>query len=560
MITRVTYHWVALAMIACFWSLSAPAQAQLRVTTSPHEHVAAGDVVTQFLIWEGNQAIDGLIAQLPADWSLLAVQVSDESGRFAKGTDLLFEQRADAAWTVMEEGLVLLPGRTVRLTMRTGRAASSEIRYVPIRRTGDGWSEMQADAAEALWDVVAPSSRALNKALRLDGSMNEAPTLAVETGAPSSAESWTLTWWMKSIGLDQVVLSTWTGFESDSYPIEGILDAAGHVTVFAGRDRQHFAMRSVLPVSDGTWHHIAVVHDASKRKMRLHVDGAAQDSLLFTSDGSRAAGFSSLRLGYRLEEARPELSRPFQGELDELILFADAIGEESLSAIRDRISMPSSSTVWSMKFDDPDGAHRRLSSSVNTMLVPSILSVRKAASDLRALHGPDGVELSFKPGDEAVVGYQIDVSSDGELFSMATVIDWDPAQQGRVAWLDRTPSQGVQHYRVTAMYPDGPGTTSPVIKVGSGTDEPISRVHLEGNFPNPFNPTTTVRYEVFEAEHVRVSIWDLSGQMISQPVDGLHQPGHYEVGFDAGTLPSGTYFVRLESLSGIQTHQMILMK
>jgi len=90
--------------------------------------------------------------------------------------------------------------------------------------------------------------------------------------------------------------------------------------------------------------------------------------------------------------------------------------------------------------------------------------------------------------------------------------------------------------------------------------EAPASVRLEGSFPNPFNPTTTVHYDVLESQQVRVSVWDLSGQMVTELVNSVHAPGQYEVRFDAGSLPSGSYFVRLESATGILTHQMMLMK
>ena len=83
---------------------------------------------------------------------------------------------------------------------------------------------------------------------------------------------------------------------------------------------------------------------------------------------------------------------------------------------------------------------------------------------------------------------------------------------------------------------------------------------LVGNFPNPFNPATTITYEVHQTSPVRVSVWDLSGQQVTVLVDRIQAPGAYQVRFEGGDLPSGTYFVRLENQRGTQTHKMVLMK
>ena len=80
------------------------------------------------------------------------------------------------------------------------------------------------------------------------------------------------------------------------------------------------------------------------------------------------------------------------------------------------------------------------------------------------------------------------------------------------------------------------------------------------NYPNPFNPTTTIAYSLPEAEQVRVSIFDVLGREIRLLVDGRQAAGRHEVVFEAGTLPSGTYFYRVETPSGVQTKKLVLLK
>jgi len=553
------YRWVAAALVLLLWTASGPAVAQLRITSSPHTRVAASDVVTQYMVWEGDQSLVGLSALLPTDWRLFEARLSDADGRFTFSLDVQ-EGPRPGTWTIAHPDQRIRPGQRIRLSMSTAASEAAQVEMVPLVDDKEGVEERSGLRAESVWDVVERPVSTHNQALALTGNEESAPLMEMDAPALSGTASWTLTWWLRSSGLDQVVLSAWSGYESDPYPIEAVLDEKGHLTLFTGREGNHYVMRSAAPIADGTWHAVAVVHDAEAQKMRMHVDGEAQDSLKFSLEPSRAGNFSSVRLGYRLQASRPDLSRPLVGELDGVQLVQRAMTSPELDAARKGAIKSDPDRAWELDFDDPASSTLADAGIRSDQLVPSILSVRHAASELRVDHVPEGILLSFEPGDDEVERYRIDVSADGQFFRNAAILERGMTGTGRIEWMDRAPSHAVQHYRVTALYPDGPGESSPVIKVGSGTDDPISRVQLEGNFPNPFNPTTTIRYEVFEQEHVRVSIWDLSGQMISQPVDGPHQPGRYEVGFDAGTLPSGTYFVRLESLSGIQTHQMILMK
>jgi hypothetical protein len=59
---------------------------------------------------------------------------------------------------------------------------------------------------------------------------------------------------------------------------------------------------------------------------------------------------------------------------------------------------------------------------------------------------------------------------------------------------------------------------------------------------------------------VRVSVMDLAGQMVAMLVDEVRPAGYYEVQFEAGELPSGPYFIRMQTREGIQSHKIILTK
>lgn len=83
---------------------------------------------------------------------------------------------------------------------------------------------------------------------------------------------------------------------------------------------------------------------------------------------------------------------------------------------------------------------------------------------------------------------------------------------------------------------------------------------LDQNFPNPFNPTTAVSYQLPVAGYVRLAVYNLLSQEVAVLVNEWKTPGSYEVKFDASGLPSGTYLYRLASGSFVQTRKMILLK
>lgn len=83
---------------------------------------------------------------------------------------------------------------------------------------------------------------------------------------------------------------------------------------------------------------------------------------------------------------------------------------------------------------------------------------------------------------------------------------------------------------------------------------------LQPAYPNPFNPSTTIQYNVAEAGAVRIAVYDALGRQVTILADDQHTPGHHEVVFDAQGLASGVYLVRMEAGSTVQTQRITLQK
>ncbi len=83
---------------------------------------------------------------------------------------------------------------------------------------------------------------------------------------------------------------------------------------------------------------------------------------------------------------------------------------------------------------------------------------------------------------------------------------------------------------------------------------------LNANYPNPFNPTTTIEYSINSISQVSLKVFDLTGRLVATLVDGMQQPSNYRVDFDANNLASGVYMYRLETPNTTLTRKMILLK
>jgi hypothetical protein len=101
----------------------------------------------------------------------------------------------------------------------------------------------------------------------------------------------------------------------------------------------------------------------------------------------------------------------------------------------------------------------------------------------------------------------------------------------------------------------------------SQPDEKIIPVRyaLEQNFPNPFNPSTIIRYALPEGGPVSLTIFDVTGREVARLVNDTQPAGSYEVRFDAaavrrGGLASGVYFYRVQAGNFHETRKMLLVK
>lgn len=83
---------------------------------------------------------------------------------------------------------------------------------------------------------------------------------------------------------------------------------------------------------------------------------------------------------------------------------------------------------------------------------------------------------------------------------------------------------------------------------------------LHQNYPNPFNPTTTITFDIQRTAHVVLKVTDMLGREVKVLVNESHAPGSYKVHFDAGELPSGTYFYSLQTGEASLFRRMLLVK
>jgi photosystem II stability/assembly factor-like uncharacterized protein len=95
--------------------------------------------------------------------------------------------------------------------------------------------------------------------------------------------------------------------------------------------------------------------------------------------------------------------------------------------------------------------------------------------------------------------------------------------------------------------------------VENADDLPVS-FRLEQNFPNPFNPTTEIRFELPQTAHVELSIFNTLGRRVATLMDDVRPAGSYRISWNGTTFASGMYIYQLKSGNFVDTKKMILVR
>ena len=105
---------------------------------------------------------------------------------------------------------------------------------------------------------------------------------------------------------------------------------------------------------------------------------------------------------------------------------------------------------------------------------------------------------------------------------------------------------------------DFTATTDPTVDVEDEIN--LNSYELKQNFPNPFNPSTQINYNVAESGFVNLKVYNILGMEVATLINEYKPAGSYQVSFDGKDLPSGVYIYNLSVNDFTNTRKMILEK
>jgi hypothetical protein len=194
------------------------------------------------------------------------------------------------------------------------------------------------------------------------------------------------------------------------------------------------------------------------------------------------------------------------------------------------------------------------------LAVPVLVSPQHDATDIDL-----SAKLTWQDVRDAS-NYDIQVSLDA-IFS--TLITDTSGVAGTSLSPDSLVSDQQHHWRVRGVTADGKAgpwssayrfVTGDVAVSLEGEAKLQETFALEANYPNPFNPTTTIGYVLPEAVVVRIAVYDLLGRRVQTLIDTKMPAGRHQVTFDASQLSTGIYIYQLNTGSERITRKMMLIK
>jgi M6 family metalloprotease-like protein len=157
-------------------------------------------------------------------------------------------------------------------------------------------------------------------------------------------------------------------------------------------------------------------------------------------------------------------------------------------------------------------------------------------------------QMPLEPGSHNLFRVNCAVSTDAQLNEEITV------NTNVMILLDAWGHDGVPFVNGTGMV-----TIDNVLSLGEAIQFP-TEFSLNQIYPNPFNPVTTIQYDIATTENTSLRIFDLTGRLIETLIYENLEPGHYQIKWQPTNIPSGLYFIELISGTKRDIQKITILK
>lgn len=193
-----------------------------------------------------------------------------------------------------------------------------------------------------------------------------------------------------------------------------------------------------------------------------------------------------------------------------------------------------------------------------TPVVPPVIPVE--LTSFSAVLKNNSVSLTWSTATETNnKGFFIERKGNEEIWQTISFINGrgNSVSINQYSFTDNALETGNYSYRLKQIDFDGTYSYSTVVSIS--LNKKITYC-LDANYPNPFNPSTKIRFSIPEKQHVTLKIYDVLGKEVKTLVNEERNSGQFIVEFNAGDFSSGIFFYQLKAGNFTQTNKMLLLK
>lgn len=420
-------------------------------------------------------------------------------------------------------------------------------------------------------------------ALKLDGAndyINVPNASQLDFG---TSVNFTVECWVKSNGTQTtfpgIVVKAgsgayWNGFQLAVYGNKFVAEIMNGSTAVGPTQ----GLQSTTNINDGNWHHLALVVTRSTTNAKMYVDGTQEVNVTNSVIGGNLNAAVNMFIG-----AERTLAYFYNGWIDEVRVWNTARTQAELQANKNIVIDPrTNGLVAYYRLDQgiSGGTNTGVASALDltsysnsgtltnmalsgatsnwVLSTSSVLPVE--LSTFQAKINGKTVRLNWKTTTEVNnYGFSVERKIGSAEWEAIGFVNGhgNSNKQHEYQFVDVNSEMGRRHYRLKQIDMDGSATFSEIIELDITRP---SAVDLAQNHPNPFNPETSIEYQIPATAHVTLKVYDAIGNEVAELVNGTKEPGKYMQVFNARSLASGIYYYQLRVGAATITKKLVVLK
>lgn len=364
---------------------------------------------------------------------------------------------------------------------------------------------------------------------------------------------------------EKLMIESWLKFEGKDFSFFNIIDQVKYDTLiqFSISEFKHLLISNDVEIGyyeskyigSKTWYHFMAVLNFKNNRIDIFVD----NHLVAITSLHNLTSVKKLLFSFFNEKEKTK-SNIENLKIWELKNEPDFVYLQRNFA---HVKEDSSSLLRIMQFEDQDEFTIDRAASFNfenLNLMRSDAPIFAQAPEILVQQTASGYLIKWSGGDfSQSEKYIVERSIDGEDFKeiYSTPIA-ESSEQEEFSFLSEfIPENKFVYFRVKQINKDGSITYSQSLKIGQGV---VENFEIKQNFPNPFNPKTSIKILILSETEIEITIYNLSGRHIADLFKGTLKKGEHSFEFDGTELPSGLYLYMVKTPVQSESRKMILAK